>query len=283
MHATSSGTEQLKISIADIVILIDNLKFRFDDTVERFAVFDQAEPDVCICLHYEDAPDMGRTQMVFNSGAEWMAFQKDGRYIIEYGGPFYQTAVFQSDFMYGDIYFTKVPRTILRHRFLSFLMIHLLSLGRGLALHGCGVDDNGRGMIFTGPSGAGKSTIGTLWYEHSSARVLSDECVILREKDSDFWIYSTPWCSMNYLLSPRESSRLEHIFFLRHGRRNVIERKSGCQAASFLFTRTYPPFNDPLGVSYLLSVCAQLSDEVPCYEFAFVPDKSAIDTIRSMT
>ena len=71
-------------------------------------------------------------------------------------------------------------------------MILLLSLGKGILLHACGIDDDGSGYLFLGNSTDGKSTMAKLWFENH-AKVLNDDRIVVKEKDGEFWMYGTPW------------------------------------------------------------------------------------------
>jgi len=62
----------------------------------------------------------------------------------------------------------------------QLLMILLLSEGKGLLHHGCGIEDRGLGYLFVGNSGHGKSTMAKVVVCAKAPRVLNDDRVVVR-------------------------------------------------------------------------------------------------------
>ena len=96
-------------------------------------------------------------------------------------------------------------------------MVHLLSQGKGVEIHGCGLLDRaGRAYLFVGQSGAGKSTMARLWVNQADVSLLSDERVVLRTDRDPIAVYGTPWQGDAQLASP-QSGKLAAVFFLNRG------------------------------------------------------------------
>jgi hypothetical protein len=158
-------------------------------------------------------------------------------------------------------------------------MVHLLSRGRGVEIHGCGVrDEAGRAYVFAGQSGAGKSTIGRLWAERGDVTVLSDERVVLRTDGNGVTVWGTPFHGDAILASPA-SGELAGIFFLRHGGKHAVTPLEGAQATAQLMSCAFLPFYDPRAVASTLDAVERALSCAPAHDFYFVPDSSALDFV----
>jgi hypothetical protein len=165
----------------------------------------------------------------------------------------------------------------------EILMVNLLSRGRGVLLHACGVATiGGRGHLFVGVSGAGKSTLANLWRRRSDVVVLSDDRVIVRRRGEEFWAHGTPWHGDAKLASP-VAVPLERIYVIEHAEENRAVPLKPVDAASRLLVRAFPTYWDAEGMAFTLQLLGQLSQAVPCYELGFVPDQSVIDFVGSLT
>jgi hypothetical protein len=158
-------------------------------------------------------------------------------------------------------------------------MVILLSRGRGVMLHACGVNDSGNGYLFVGRSGQGKSTMAKLW-SGNRVCVLSDDRIIVRKIKQRFWIYGTPWHGESKICSP-EKVPLKKIFFLRHAKVNRVKEVDPFDAVSRLICCSFPTFWDKQGMEFTLKFFSDLVKNIPIYELEFLPDKSALDFIKN--
>jgi hypothetical protein len=188
----------------------------------------------------------------------------------------------------GDIYRVDVPWRRAYPEFnLECLLegaffVALLARGRGVLLHAAGVGDRGRGLLFSGVSGAGKSTTMRLWKSDSDAVLLSDDRIVVRRREGRFWVYGTPWYGDAQSVSPA-AFPLERIFVIRHALANSVTRLRPAEAAKNLLVRSFLPFWDAPGMAFTLAFLDELVQTVPCYDFGFVPDPSAVDFVRCMS
>jgi len=158
-------------------------------------------------------------------------------------------------------------------------LVHLLSQGRGVEVHGCGVrDEAGRAYVFAGQSGAGKSTIGRLWAERPDVTVLSDERVVLRTDGDGVTVWGTPFHGDAILASPA-SGQLAGLFFLRHGDRHAVVPIAGAHATARLMSCAFLPFYDARAVASTLDSVEVALRHAPAYDFLFAPDRSALDFV----
>ena len=287
--------KELRIGIAEIVISIVSegtfTDFALDDAHTHFA--SEGEPEVSLCLHYGKLTndyDLGKK--IFDSGSIWSFYRRNENYILrisytsENSTPD-RIAILKPDFRSGDVYIpdrrSNEPITSdpLLYPFAELLIINLLSQGRGVLIHSCGIYNNEKGMLFAGESGAGKSTLSNLWKDKKDVAVLSDDRIIVRRMEGRFWIYGTPWHGDAKVCSP-EKAPLEKIFFLKHAKMNKVERIEGIAAASKLLVRSFPTFWDKKGMEFTLGFIDELTREVPCYELSFVPDERVLDLVKSI-
>ncbi len=157
---------------------------------------------------------------------------------------------------------------------------HLNINGIGMLLHSAMVSLDGRGYLFSGTSGSGKSTISELWQAEKEAEVLTDERVIIREKDAALWAFGTPWHGTAGV-HRNKGAVIDRIFLLRHSDRNELKRLSPIEAANRLMVRCFPTFWHKEGMQFALDFCARIASGIPCYEFGFVPDESAVNFIMA--
>jgi hypothetical protein len=274
---------ELRVSIGDIIISLTSIspgsQFVDEDPYRSFISDGEAEVDLQV--HYGSIPEHKQNREIFDTGTTWSMFTKNGKYILKTGP---RIAIFESDFKSGKIYINRSGRNAispLSYPLTELLMINLLSQGRGVLAHSCGIDNNGKGMLFVGESGAGKSTLSNLWKDKKDVTVLSDDRIIIRKIDGRFWMYGTPWHGDAKACSP-EKVPLEKIFFLRHARENSVSKISEIDAVSKLIVCSFPTFWDKKGMEFTLGFINELTREVPCYELGFVPDKRIIDLVKSI-
>ena len=193
---------------------------------------------------------------------------------------------FDRDFCRGQVFF-RHPRyrnwlsTILPNP-LDYplgeaLMVSILGRGRGVMVHACGIDHNGRGYLFAGKSGHGKSTIARLW--EGQGRVLNDDRIVVREVDGRFWMFATPWHGDIDTVSPG-AVPLDRIFFLRRGNTHRVDPVTGMRSSAALFARSFPPLWDRDSMAFTLDFFARLTSAAACHELTFARDPSVVNFIR---
>ena len=269
---------------------------RSDKTYEEFLC--SAKPEVTIHAQYTGMPEilLRDEDLIFDSQAAWSLYRIDGlnifvqKDLVPSSTSPYLMAILDPDFRKGEVHSLiresekspidgLVPHP-LDYPLSEVLMMCLLSQGRGLMLHACSVNDNGRGYLFAGNSTHGKSTIAKLWSK-SGATILNDDRIIVREKDGEFWMYGTPWHGDFNKVSPN-GLPIRKLFFLRHGEKNSAVSRKGAEAVSMLLTRSFPTFWDKKGMDYTLGLLDRMASKLPCYELDFLPDKRIIDFVRNI-
>ncbi|MGB3905131.1 MAG: hypothetical protein WBB22_09425 [Anaerolineae bacterium] len=286
--------KELRLGVGGVVLALtsvgDGSEFDVEEAYERFA--SEAQAEVMLRVEGHAILDHEFGERVFDSGGPWSLYHNQEGWTIGLRSPGssphpYQIAILEPDFRSGDIYMKAGPLDDellpfpLRHPLAEVLMVNLLSLGRGVLVHAYGVNDRGRALIFAGSSGAGKSTMAELWKDEEGTSILSDDRIIVREEEGRFWAYGTPWHGDARLCSP-ESVPLEAIFFIRHDEENSVVPLEARKAVSSLLVRSFPTFWNAGGMAFTLDFLSRMSQEVPCYDLGFAPDKRIVQLVRSM-
>ena len=249
------------------------------------------DEDIELQVHHGHIPEMRAKEKIFDSGETWAIYESAGKYVLQNDTLKSDSSpdtfiVLEPNLRSGEVFvpndhFNKdLFPDPLGYPLNQVLMIMLLSLGKGMLFHACGIDDNGSGYLFLGNSTDGKSTMAKLWFENRST-VLNDDRIVVREKDGGFWMYGTPWHGDFRALSPT-GLPIEKVFFLRHGDRNGAVVKKGVEAVAMLLVRSFPPLWDDQGMAYSTDLCHRLISEIPCYELSFAPDAGILDFVRNV-
>lgn len=272
-----------RITIGDITLAISSRELvQFNNLYSRFHSF--RRPDIGIKVHSGLMPDFKHKRKVFDSNGPWMLYQANGKEVacLFQHNRLERVMVSSRHYKKVDLYLKPgalQSENILGYPLGEILIINLLSQGRGILIHSCGIDDNGEGILFAGSSRAGKSSIARLEINKKGVKVLNDDRVIVRKKDGGFWVYGTPWHGDVKECLP-ETAPLKKICFIKHAKQNTIKKLSLVDAISRLVVCSFLTFWDKKGMEFTLKFCAELAQKVPCYELGFVLDESVLDFVR---
>jgi hypothetical protein len=160
----------------------------------------------------------------------------------------------------------------------QLLMMYALAERDGAILHACAVELNGNGFLLPGRSGAGKTTISRFLAARGHT-LLSDDRVVARKINNEFYAFGTPWAGDAGIAENRKLP-LKGIFFLRQSSGNRIEEITPTAAAERLMPIASVPWFDERTVSGILSFCEDLILHVPAYELSFRPDTEVVDLLE---
>jgi hypothetical protein len=290
-----------QIQIAEVILGIESrgLPWDFDskDHYRSFSVRGLGE-DVRVTVRWHPLGHRELGEEVFSARdipgrvpPNWRLYRGiDGLWNLQVNASAYpifrqRVAVFQPDFRQGDVYveLTQEDMTTYPYPLTApldrVLFVNILTHGLGLMLHACGVALDGKGYVFAGPSDAGKTTLARLWDHFGNATVLGDECLILRRKNNQFWVYGTPWVGEAELFSPL-GVPVEQIFFIDHGQQNRVSPLSSALAVEKLLAQSILTPYDTFAVEFGLDFCLDFVSMVPAYQLGFVPDRSAIQLLQ---
>ncbi|HEX8141788.1 MAG TPA: hypothetical protein VF553_04275 [Pyrinomonadaceae bacterium] len=282
------------LSIADLHVALysddPSMKLEVEGATNLFVVED-AKPDATVRAGWAELDDQEAGEPLFDSGALWRLYREGSGYLWRFQTPYfgripYKTARFNHDFTRGEVllhrpYF-ETERAVypLEYPLDELLLLNLLAGGKGVELHSSGIrDEAGEGSLFVGQSGAGKTTIARLWERREGVEILSDDRVVVRKVDGQFYMYGTPWHGEARYSSPLRTP-LRRLFFLRQGVRNELEELKRAEAAARLFACSFPTYHDTDALCYTLELFDQLTKEIACRELSFTPDEGAVDFIR---
>jgi len=288
---------QFSLEVADICVMVSSsdpsLKLEARGATEDFLA-GQDKPDARVSVAWADLSKVKLGPKVFDSGALWQLYRRNGSYLYCFTspifGPFpYKVASFNSNFTLGEVHlhrqYFEPERALdpLEYPLDELWMINLLGQGRGAEVHACGVvDAQGEGHLFVGQSGAGKSAMASLWQPHKSAKILSDDRIILRKADQKLWMYGTPWHGEAGLSSAARAP-LTRIYCLQHGHKNELLPQRAAQAVGRLFACGFPLFHSPGALDFTLAFFEEVVKAVPCFELRFLPDQSVIEFVSGLS
>ncbi|MBU0605104.1 MAG: hypothetical protein KKH77_02315 [Candidatus Omnitrophica bacterium] len=288
--------KELKLGIGGIIISIspvDNLRFELDDAHENFFADSKSDADLAINLHcgVDNKLLLKPEEKTFETGGVWDVYRRAGDFVFncyseDLGRTPGRRAIINRDFTSGDIYFNKTADEgglayPLGYPLDEILMIQLLSRGRGIMVHGCGLEIGGEGFLFVGASGRGKSTIAGILKEEYGAVILNDDRTIIRKIDAEYRIYGTPWhgdvseCSSG-------TAPLKKIYFIGHSDNNSSVKLSPSEASARLVACSFSPFWDTSGMAFILDFASGLSEKIPSFDLGFLPDKTIAKFLREI-
>ena len=145
-------------------------------------------------------------------------------------------------------------------------------------MHGALVVLDGNYILLAGSSGSGKTTLSGLVRDQGGT-CLTEEDPFISCLDEVVEAHTTPWPGMSGPPAPF-SGKLHSVFYLRHGERNDIRLLSSRESSQQLLehSRTFNWLPDMLPAA--MDLFNHVALTVPCYDFGFVPDQTAVEAMR---
>ncbi len=232
--------------------------------------------------------DFPRHPPIFDSLGLWRVHQHEGSHVFvmqvnAFSNP-YAVARIDFDSMQGEIVIsTVVDKRVdpFEHPLCGILFSKLIADSQGIIVHACGLDLDGRGILFVGTSGSGKSTLAGIFSQIPGARILSDERTVVCMEHDRLVMYGTPWPGTAGLALPI-SVPLERVFFLGHAGHNKIEPITELHAALEMTASSFLPYWNQDSSERALACIERIVHHVPMSVFGFVPNVSAVDFVRSL-
>lgn len=175
-----------------------------------------------------------------------------------------------------DLWFDKAEKEIDPFEYpLDGLILYYLTVINGdIMIHASGVNNAGRGYLFSGISGKGKSTMAKLW-DNSGAKIIHDDRLILRKTAGGYTMYNTPVYNND---EPQESP-LNKIFIIEHGTENTLVPVKGALAVSLIMANCIQHNWGPDIIARLLGSVSIMCGTIPTVKLHFRPDRSIINHI----
>jgi hypothetical protein len=255
--------------------------------LRRFAA--RGGGDIRLEVVESPAPRPAPGSLLFDSGGLWRVHRHPRGLLYLFrepvrGAPTYKAALVDRAWRKGVLYVPPVTGRLARRPVLDYpldelLFQHHAARWGGMEVHACGVVVGGRAVLFCGASGAGKTTIARLFRKHHpSARVLSDDRLIVRARGGRLWAYGTPWHGSGRFASPA-GRPLGAIFFLKQAKRTAVAGLGRGEAATRLFACAFPPPWDASSIRRVLGLCGRAARDVPCAVLRFPRDASAVRAV----
>ncbi len=156
----------------------------------------------------------------------------------------------------------------------GLILYYLTVINGDIMIHASGINDAGKGYLFTGESGKGKSTMAGLWDKRGS-KVIHDDRLIIRKTDDGYRMFNTPVYNDD---EPNESP-LSRIFIIDHGIENKIIPLKEASAVSLVIANCIQHTWGPDIILKLLESVSSMCRNIPTYRLFFRPEKSITDYI----
>jgi len=156
----------------------------------------------------------------------------------------------------------------------GLILYYITSIYGDIMIHASGVNNAGKGYLFSGISGKGKTTMAKLW-DSSGAQVIHDDRLIIRNDGNTYRMHNTPVYRND---APCES-KLDNLFLIDHGERNRIIPVKGAECISLVVANCIQHNWNRQIIARLLGSVSLMCTTVPVAKLFFRPDRSVIDHI----
>jgi len=284
--------------IADITIRVESdLPIKDNTFHPKFKLFevDGLGEDTITIRHHFSLPDLNGQDLgkEFYRKPPWAVYQKGNSWIYLGISPtkgdknLHRVVTFNANHTRARIYNDK-EEIFLKGNLHSLTMFpsDQILLGRVLAdregcyLHSCGVNFEGKGLLFAGHSEAGKSTMAAMF--KGKAEILCDDRMIIRIKPEGFKIYGT-WSHGDVPDVSASSVPLRAILFLEKAienrlmpledKKEITRRTLACLIRPFVTVDWWEK---------TLLVVDKIAQEIPCYVLRFDKSSRVIDILRKL-
>jgi len=287
-------SSRLSIRVADVTISIGPLALDgivIPDADQRFLV-ESPNSDLQLETGNRAVDFFENRERLFHS-ERWDVFRSGKRFLFrvssgtdENGEPRVLSIVVNEYATVGDI---SIPMAgeegpalyPLQYPVHEILMAAHLATRGGIELHACGVvDRTGRATLFVGTSGAGKSTLCTFMKKYENLDILSDDRIIVRKREGEWWAYGTPWhgdarCSAN------RSARLGQVFLLEQAKKIETFGVTPSEGALLLLRDSFPTYWSREKMEGVLATLDGLCGVVPVAKLHFTRGRSVLEnTLR---
>lgn len=242
--------------------------------------------DVTIHLEAGNLPETGNLSEIFDSGQSWSMFREGDTYWIvrqprAFNEPLW-VARFTRDMAEVTVSCSdKITSTPFRYPLDQVLLMYIFARNNGAIFHAAGMRIACKGLLLPGPSGAGKSTLTRQFAgcKESEVSILSDDRIILRKMNGNFYAFGTPWPGEEGI-ALNEAMPLSVILFLSHGEKNSLKKLKRPEVLEKLLRVTSIPWYDRDVMDDVLHFCEDLITKIPCYELLFTPDSRIVSFLK---
>jgi hypothetical protein len=270
---TSEDLPGFSVEPSFLPFIVENDPIHYDikiSVVEKLS----ASPDILGDLVFESQDD---TRKYFS------VFQKDDvyRFIVYHPlekSKVQQTALLKNNMSEWEICmnYNHTDITPLSYPMGSLILYYLTVKHNAIMIHASGIDDNGRGRLFSGFSGSGKSTMAGIWQQNGYT-VLNDDRIMIRKEDAGYFMYNTPMI----LAEMPKRAPLNRIYLIEHSEYNCVERLRGVKAVSQVMAFCIQHGYNSAFLEHHLKFIAELCEEVSVCRLGFIPEDDTLDFIQA--
>ena len=157
----------------------------------------------------------------------------------------------------------------------GLIIYYITALNGDIFIHGSGVEQRGRGYIFTGASGRGKSTIARIFSE-AGARVIHDDRLVIRKTGGGYRMYNTPV----YSDEKPYDAELSNIFVIDHGIENIAVSYLPVEAIGAVMANCIQHHWNRELIGTLTESLHLFTAAVPVSRLKFLPDRDVVNYIE---
>ena len=284
--------------IADITVQVESdlpiNKQTFHPKFKQFEVKGPGEDTISIRHHFSlpDLDSKGLGEERYRK-APWAVFKNNGSWVYLGISPtqgdksLHRVVTFNADHTRARIY-NYNEEIFLKgnlHSLTMFpsdqiLLARILADREGFYLHSCGVNFEGKGLLFVGHSEAGKSTMATML--KGKAGILCDDRIIIRKRAEGFRIYGT-WSHGDVPDVSANSAPLRAILFLEKSKENKIKLLDDKkEITKRLLSCLIKPFVTVDWWDKTLLVVDKVVKAVPCYILKFDKSPEVVNILRKL-
>lgn len=160
------------------------------------------------------------------------------------------------------------------------LNISDILIRNGVAImHASHISLDGHSILFTADKQVGKSTQAALWEKHRGAVTVNGDRASIREKDGVMYACGIPFRGSSKV-SLDVTQPLRCIVVLSQARENKIRRLGPAEAFRHIMGKfTFDVWNGE-SMSCAVDFAAKLSEMVPVFSLACLPDESAVECLE---
>ncbi|MGM9535924.1 MAG: hypothetical protein ACI3VR_11750, partial [Intestinibacter sp.] len=159
-------------------------------------------------------------------------------------------------------------------------IVKLMNKKNAFLLHSSFIRWNGKAILFSAPSGTGKSTQAELWEKYENADIINGDKAGVRKVEDRWMAYGLPFAGSSNIFR-NEKAPISHIIALRQGKENKLHRLSPREAFIKIYSETTIHTWDSKFQENIINMITDLVQEIPVYLYECLPDKSAVDFLKS--
>ena len=156
----------------------------------------------------------------------------------------------------------------------------ILNKFNAFILHSSVIKWRDKGILFSAPSGTGKSTQADLWEKYEGAEIINGDKAGIRKIDGKWMAYGLPIAGTSGIYKNKKAE-ISHIIVLRQGKENKLTKLSPREAFVKLYSETLVHTWDKVFQENIINMITDVVKSVPIYLYECLPDKSAVDFLKS--